>query len=82
MLTPIEYDPIPCNAQAYIHFENDQTDTWDAVISAAGKIECLIDNQGNRYTSMEALKDGYVSAFSLEFEHTVGVHINTERSNP
>lgn len=24
MLTPLEYDPIPCNADAYIIFENDE----------------------------------------------------------
>ena len=75
-LTPIEYDPIPCNANVYIHFENEQTTTWHAVVREAGKIEAIVDDNGNRYTSMEALKDKRVSAFALEFEHTVGVHVN------
>lgn len=77
-LTPIEYDPIPCVANAYIIFENDERETWSAVVSEAGKLECIIDSHGNRYTSMEALKDRFISAFTLEFEHTVGLHVNCE----
>lgn len=82
MLTPIEYDPIPCVSEAYIIFEDDERDTWHAVVSEAGKIEYIVDNEGNKYTSMEALKDKFIAAFTLEFQHTVGVHLNTERSNP
>lgn len=77
-LTPIEYDPIPCVANVLIFFENEQTTTWHAVVREAGKIDAIVDNHGNRYTSMEALKDKGVSAFSLEFEHTVGVHVNAK----
>lgn len=71
--TPIAYDPIPCNADVLIFFENEQTATWRPVINAAGQVAVLIDTHGNRYTSMEALCDHHVTAFTLEFEHTVGV---------
>lgn len=76
-LTPIEYSPIPCNASVLIFFENEQTTTWCAVVREAGKVEAILDNDGNQYTSMEALKDRFVSAFTLAFEHTVGVHVNS-----
>ncbi len=72
-LTPIEYDPIPCNADVLVFFENDQTATWSAVINAAGQVAALIDTHGNRYTSMAALHDHKITAFTLELEHTVGV---------
>lgn len=72
-LTPITYDPIPCNADVLVFFENEQTATWSAVVNAAGEIAALIDNHGNKYTSMEALRDHHITAFTLEFEHTVGV---------
>lgn len=79
LTTPIEYDPIPCNADVSVFFENEQTaKTWNAVVREAGKVEAIVDNNDNRYTSMEALKDKGVCAFTLEFEHTVGVHDSPE----
>lgn len=72
-LTPLEYDPIPCNATALVFFENEQTDTWGAEVDSAGILRCLIDPQGNKYHSEEELHDRHVSHYTLEFEHTVAV---------
>lgn len=80
MLTPLEYDPIPCVAESYIIFEDDERDTWHAVVSSAGKLEYIIDTENNKYTCMEALKAKGISAFTLEFQHTVGVHVTAQGS--
>ena len=79
-LSPIEYDPIPCVASVLVFFENEQTETWGASVSAAGKIKALVDTQGRTHTSLQALHDQHVTAFTLEFEHTVGVLQTLERS--
>ncbi len=74
--TPLNYDPIPCVADAYVFFENEQRATWSAVVDRAGRLKCLIDPHGSRYHSMEELHDHHVTHFTLEFEHTVAVVTN------
>lgn len=77
MRTPLAYNPIPCVAEAYMIFEDGKRETWDAIVSGAGQLECLIDAENNRFTSMEALHARGISAYTLEFQHTVGVRTQT-----
>lgn len=77
-LTPLTYDPVPCEVDVYVTFEGkdaqEWNETWSAIIREPGKIEVIYGN-GKEYRSMEELKDDYVVAYCVEPRHTVGVEV-------
>ena len=70
--TPITYHPIPDAITVHVVFLDGSTATWTAH-GGVGKLDCLREDDGGTYTTMEALKARGVRCFTLENMHEVEV---------
>ena len=69
---PITYHAVADSITAHIVFLNGTTAIWEGH-GGVGELDYLRDNEGNIYTTIQALKDWGVLTFTLENRHEVAV---------
>ena len=69
----IKYHAIPdqCEAEIFIENHGYLEETWRAEISETGRINQLVDPEGNCYKTVQDLKNANVERFTLIGEHIV-----------
>ena len=70
--TPITYHPVPDVITVHVVFHDGEAQTWEGQ-GGVGRIDYMRDNEGNIYTTAEALKARGVMMFVLENRHEVEV---------